>query len=147
MNRKKCEPRLNNEYIEYILGYLQGWVLEKPHHHEKIQDEYATSFLEREDIHDALDTVQIVTRKELYFAFEVAKNEVKSYLWFDYIPDIKPVHMALCKWASGIIWKKYNVKEVELLDRTNSLGYGDQLISQAKNDLRPYIRTRLRAVV
>ena len=49
-------------------------------------------------------------------------------------------------WTAGLIWKKYNVKENELMDQTNAYGYGDQLIAQAKKLLQPYIRTRLRGL-
>lgn len=145
MYHKECEPSLTNDYIDIILGYLLGWELKDPNK-EEIQDEYSTSFLEHNEIEDALATTQTVSRKEIELFFERAKNEVKSYIWFNYIPKIPSVHEAVCKWTAGLIWKKYNVKEVELMDRTNQLGYGDQLIIQAQNELKPYIRTRLRSL-
>ncbi|MGI6564904.1 hypothetical protein [Methanosphaera sp.] len=141
----KCEPSLTNEYINIILGYLLGWELKDPNSDE-IQDEYSTSFLEHNEIEDALSTTQTISKEEIELFFERAKNEVKAYIWFEYIPKVYPVHEAICKWTAGLIWKKYNVKEVELMDRTNQLGYGDQLIIQAQNELKPYIRTRLRSL-
>lgn len=142
---KQCEPILNDTYIDIILGYLLGWELKDPKKQE-IQEEYSTPFLEHDEIEDAISTTQTVSRHEIELFFERAKNEVKSYIWFDYIPKKKPVHEAVCKWTAGLIWKKYNVKEVELMDRTNQLGYGDQLIIQAQKELNPYIRTRLRSL-
>ena len=53
MQYKKCDPILNENYIHRILAYLQGWELKKPHQDE-IPEEYATSFLEHDEIKDAL---------------------------------------------------------------------------------------------
>lgn len=146
MQYKKCDPILNENYIHRILAYLQGWELKKPHQDE-IPEEYATSFLEHDEIKDALETIQTITKHEIALFFDMAKNDVKSYIWYDYIPNKPQVHEALCKWTAGLIWKKYNVKEVEFMDSTNQLGYGDQLIQQAKYTLNPHIRTRLRSVL
>ena len=122
-----CEPCLNDDYINRILSYLQGWfILEEPE--EEIQKEYATSFLEHEELPNSLEEVNHITHEELNYFFDKGK-----------------VHEALLKWTAGLIWKKYNVKEVELTDRTNNYGYGDQLISSAKAMLKPYIRIRLRS--
>ncbi len=140
-----CEPCLTDDYIDRILSYLQGWHLE-PRPCEHMQEEYATSFLEDENLHDSLEEINTITRNELQLFFEKGKEHVKAWIWFDYIPSIPVVHEALLKWTAGLIWKKYNVKEVELTDRTNAYGYGDQLINSAKNMLKPYIRTRLRSL-
>ncbi len=140
-----CEPILNDDYINRILAYLQGWyILYDPE--EKIQKEYATSFLEYEELHSSLEEVNQITLEELQLFFDKGKEHVKAWLWFDYIPSVPVVHEALLKWTAGLIWKKYNVKEVELTDRTNNYGYGDQLISSAKTMLKPYIRIRTRSL-
>lgn len=140
-----CEPCLNEDYINRILQYLQGWIiLECPC--EEIQEEYTTSFLEKMEAPNSLDEVNHISKSELDYFFDKGKEHVKAWIWFDYIPDVPPVHEALLKWTAGLIWKKYNVKEVELTDRTNNYGYGDQLISSAKNMLKPYIRIRLRSL-
>lgn len=141
----KCTPCLTNDYVERILTYLQGWIiLERPC--DEVQDEYASSFLEREHINDSLTEVNTITYKELKLFFEKGIEHVKAWIWFDYLPKNPVIHEALLKWTAGLIWKKYNVKEVELIDNTNSYGYGDQLISSAKNMLKPYIRTRIRSL-
>lgn len=140
-----CDPCLTDDYIERILTYLQGWfILEHPE--DEIQEEYTTSFLEKQELPNSLDEVNHITRDELELYFQKGKEHVKAWLWFDYIPSVPMVHEALLKWTAGLIWKKYNVKEVELTDRTNNYGYGDQLISSAKNILKPYIRIRYRSI-
>lgn len=140
-----CNPVLNDDYINRILSYLQGWfILEEPE--EEIQKEYATSFLEHQELPNSLDEVNHITREELDLFFDKGMEHVKAWIWFDYIPSVPVVHEALLKWTAGLIWKKYNVKEVELTDRTNNYGYGDQLISSAKAMLKPYIRIRLRSL-
>lgn len=141
-----CDPCLTDDYIDRILAYCQGWfILERPCEEE--QEEYATSFLEREHVQDSLTEVNTITRKELEIFFQKGKEHVKAWIWFDYIPSNPMIHEALLKWTAGLIWKKYNVKEVELMDTTNNYGYGDQLISSAKNMLKPYIRTRVRSLI
>lgn len=140
-----CEPILNDDYINRILSYLQGWyVITDPE--EEIQKEYATSFLEEQELQTSLEEVNQITLEELRLFFDKGKEHVKAWLWFDYIPSVPVVHEALLKWTAGLIWKKYNVKEVELTDRTNNYGYGDQLISSAKTMLKPYIRIRTRSL-
>lgn len=140
-----CDPKLTDDYINRILVYLQGWIVLKDFEKEnQTIDTYASSFLEREHMDEALTTVKTISREELDLFYAKGKEEVKSWIWFSYIPRIPMVHEAMLKWTAGLIWKKYNVKENELLDATNAYGYGDQLISQAKKMLRPYIRTRLR---
>ena len=141
----RCEPTLTDDYIDKLLMYLQGWViLDCPC--DEVQDEYATSFLEREHIDDSLTHINKISRHELEVFFQKGIQHVKAWIWFDYIPDNPVVHEALLKWTAGLVWKKYNVKEVELMDNTNNYGYGDQLISSAKNILKPYIRTRIRSL-
>lgn len=140
-----CDPKLTDDYINRILVYLQGWIILKDYEYEnQTIDTYASSFLEREHMDESLTTVKTISREELDLFYAKGKEEVKSWIWFSYIPRVPMVHEAMLKWTAGLIWKKYNVKENELIDATNSYGYGDQLIGQAKKMLRPYIRTRLR---
>lgn len=138
----RCDPQLTDDYIERILTYLQGWTLE-PDDKEPLSREYATSFLERHEIEDNIDTTNVISRRELEIYFTKGKAEVLSYIWWDYIPPIIPVHEALLMWTAGLIWKKYNVIH-NFQDNTAPYGYGDHLIKHAKRTLKNYIRTRLR---
>ena len=139
-----CDPKLTDDYINRILAYLQGWVIcdEAP----LFDSEYAQSYLHHNDIDDSLNEVNHITKAELEIFYQKGKEATKSWIWFDYIPLIPPVHEGMLMWTAGLIWKKYNVKENELMDQTNAYGYGDQLIAQAKKLLQPYIRTRLRGL-
>ena len=41
-------------------------------------------------------------------------------------------------WTAGKLWQKYNVRTNNQEDDTNILGYGDKLVIQAKEILKPY---------
>lgn len=147
--KQKCTPTLTDDYVNRILTYLQGWVVLSDEKIEKefIPHEYATSFLEVDDVEDDVRQTNTIRREELELYFEKAQTQVTSYIWWDYVPPIIPVHEALLQWTAGLIWKKYNVKSTELSDGSSSYGYGDQLIQMAKRTLKNYIRTRVRSLI
>lgn len=140
---REAEPLLTEDYIDRILMHLHGWKIED--HKERV--EYATSWLERDVERDEMETIQTITHRELELFFNRTKRLVISYLWFDYFPDIPEVHESLCMWTAGLIWKKYNVKEHELIDGTNPYGYGDQLINHAKKNINNYRRINVSKLV
>lgn len=139
MMYKEAEPILTDDYIDRIFMHLHGWKIEEKREHR----EYATSWLEREEARDEISVIQTVTYHEVELFFNRAKRLVTSYIWFDYFPDIPEVHESLCMWTAGLLWKKYNVKEHELIDGTNPYGYGDQLINHAKKNINNYRRTKV----
>lgn len=144
MDNRKCDPQLTDDYINRILEYLQGWKLEPET--ECCQDEYASSFLEKHEIDDAMNTSNVISRRELEIFFQKGKSEAMSYMWWDYIPPSPVVHEGIIQWTAGLLWKKYNVIH-NYTDNTYPFGYGDQLIKQAKLTLKNSIRTRIRSVV
>ena len=144
MDNRRCDPQLTDDYIRRILEYLQGWELEPEE--KPCTDEYATSFLERSEIEDAMSTTNLISRSEIEIFFQKAKSEVMAYMWWDYIPPSPVVHEGVIKWTAGLIWKKYNVVH-NYADNTMPWGYGDQLLKQARRSLRNSIRTRLRSVI
>ena len=61
-------------------------------------------------------------------AFDVDENE-------EFEPSI---YTALFMWTAGLLWNKYNIRVNNNLDETNTLGYGDKLIVQAKEMLKSF---------
>lgn len=144
MSTETSQIQLTYDYKRRLLEYLQGWIVVPDTPCERI--EYAKSFIDHEEIEDSLNVVNKITESELEIYFQKGQMEVQSYLWRNDIPPVPPVHEALLQWTAGLIWKKYNIKPVELRDGTTSLGYGDRLIAIAKRTLKNYIRTRLRSL-
>lgn len=141
---EKCDPELTDDYIRRLLEYLQGWRV-VPNKYEEPR-EYTSSYLNSNEL-DSLDTVNTITREELEIFFQKGKLMVMSYIWKDYIPHDPVVHEGLLQWTAGLIWKKYNIKPVELRDGTTSYGYGDRLIGLAKRTLKNSIRQRCRSLL
>lgn len=146
VNIERCDPVLTDDYARQILSYLQGWIIKPDEMDVNLRTEYARSFVDISEIEDSVKVVNTISFLELEDYFYKAKNQVLSYLWWDYLPCIAPVHEALIMWTAGLIWKKYNIKPVELRDGTTSFGYGDQLITKAKNVLKNYKRIRMRSL-
>ena len=146
VNIERCDPVLTDDYARQILSYLQGWRIKPEKADINLRTEYARSFVEIEEIEDSVKVVNTISFLELEDFFNKSKNQIISYLWWDYLPAIPAVHEALIMWTAGLIWKKYNIKPVELRDGTTSFGYGDQLITKAKNVLKNYKRIRMRSL-
>lgn len=146
VNIERCDPVLTDDYARQILSYLQGWIIKPGKHDVNLRTEYARSFVGVEEIEDSVKVVNTISFRELEDFFYKSLNQVLSYLWWDYLPRIPQVHEALIMWTAGLIWKKYNIKPVELRDGTTSFGYGDQLITKAKNVLKNYKRIRMRSL-
>lgn len=148
----------NKEIIEQTLIKLDGWVLSDNLIDDSVNENEDTientenestnitnndeniNDLFNEDIQDDLTYNKKVTSKEILQFYNDATEYSKSYLKRT-DTDLIPVYdTAIIFWTAGLIWEKYNVKENNLLDDTNPnpWGYGDKLIIQAKEMLKPY---------
>lgn len=112
----------DEEKINNTLNKLQGWVLDT----------------EAETITDDIPNKTITAEEVLNF-FEDAVNYACSYINKTeqelYLLDVADT--ALCFWTAGLLWEKYNVRVNNQTDDTNPFGYGDKLIVQAKEMLKP----------
>lgn len=126
----------DNTIIDKVLAHLQGYVLE--------------SKIDKDDLTD-LDYDKKISSYEILTFYEIASSYALSYLNRTEFPTrlkkvensevevIDPiVNDALCMWTAGKIWQKYNVRVNNNEDDTNTLGYGDKLVIQAKEMLKPY---------
>ena len=122
--------------VDKVLAHLQGYVLE--------------SKVDKDDLTD-LDYDKKISSYEILTFYEIASSYALSYLNRTEFPTrlkkvensevevIDPiVDNAVCMWTAGKIWQKYNVRVNNNEDDTNTLGYGDKLVIQAKEMLKPY---------
>lgn len=115
----------NTEIIEQTLIKLDGWVLDETITTEELTD---------------LDYNKSITSKEILDFYKDAESYIKSYLQNPQPYTIPVYDTAVIFWTAGLIWEKYNVKKDSQLDETNPnpWGYGDKLIIQAKEMLKPF---------
>lgn len=123
----------DNEIIDSVLLHLQGYVVESD---EPISD---------------LEYDKKVSSDEVLSFYRITTSYVKSYINQSELPTVTeivedeeievtdPIVLdALSMWTAGRLWQKYNVRTNNQEDETNILGYGDKLVIQAKEILKPY---------
>ena len=123
----------DNEIIDSVLLHLQGYVVESD---EPISD---------------LEYDKKVSSDEVLTFYRITTSYVKSYINQSELPTVTeivedeeievtdPIVLdALSMWTAGRLWQKYNVRVNNNEDETNLLGFGDKLVIQAKEILKPY---------
>ena len=123
----------DNEIIDSVLVHLQGYVVESD---EPISD---------------LEYDKKVSSDEVLTFYRITTSYVKSYINQSELPTVTeivedeeievtdPIVLdALSMWTAGRLWQKYNVRTNNQEDETNILGFGDKLVIQAKEILKPY---------
>ena len=123
----------DNEIIDSVLLHLQGYVVESD---EPISD---------------LEYDKKVSSDEVLSFYRITTSYVKSYINQSELPTVTeivedeeievtdPIVLdALSMWTAGRLWQKYNVRTNNQEDETNILGFGDKLVIQAKEILKPY---------
>lgn len=123
----------DNEIIDSVLVHLQGYVVESD---EPISD---------------LEYDKKVSSDEVLTFYRITTSYVKSYINQSELPTVTeivedeeievtdPIVLdALSMWTAGRLWQKYNVRVNNNEDETNLLGFGDKLVIQAKEILKPY---------
>lgn len=94
---------------------------------------------EGEDPPSDISYNKIVTSDELEEFYEIAEANARSYLGFkDTIELSEAIITFVYMWAAGLIYKKYVIRENDLIDEDTTIGYGDNLIINAKVGLKPY---------
>ena len=85
-----------------------------------------------------MDYDKLVTNEEIEDCFNSATNYATSFCRQETLPEDNVVNTAIYFWSAGLLWKKYDVRPNDQEDETNTLGYGDTLIIQAKQMLKPF---------
>ena len=121
-----------DEIITQTLLKLDRWVLDTD-----ITDKELTD----------MDYNKSVTRNEILYIYNDITEYAKSYLQVTDLNNIPVADTALIFWTAGVLWQKYNQQINNQLDETNvnPFGYGDRLVIQAKEMLKPYKSYSLQA--
>lgn len=121
--------------VQQILYKLDGWVLE-----DDVTDEQLTD----------MDFNKSITSEEVLHFYNTAYNYALSYTRLTAFPTITKkvdgedveeitdqIFTALTLWSAGLIYRKYNIRVNDQIEETSTIGYGDSLIIQAKEMLKP----------
>lgn len=113
------------DIITQTLSKLDNWVLDT-----KIEEDELTD----------MDYNKSVTSEEIINTYNDVVNYAISYLQRQDFENIPVSDTALIFWTAGLLWQKYNQNINNQLDETNPnpFGYGDKLVIQAKEMLKPY---------
>lgn len=117
--------------IKEVLFKLDNWVVKNV---DEDDDLYETNSLECDD----MDFNKKVTDEEILHFHQVAINYAKSYTQLSDFSNVPISDTALILWTAGLLWRKYDVRPNDQIDESYSIGYGDSLIIQAKEMLKPY---------
>lgn len=117
--------------IKEVLFKLDNWVVENV---DEDDDLYENNSLECDD----MDFNKKVTDEEILHFHQVAINYAKSYTQLTDFSNVPISDTALIIWTAGLLWRKYDVRPNDQIDESYSIGYGDSLIIQAKEMLKPY---------
>ncbi|WP_346662214.1 hypothetical protein [uncultured Methanobrevibacter sp.] len=117
--------------IKEVLFKLDNWVVENV---DEDDDLYENNSLECDD----MDFNKKVTDEEILHFHQVAINYAKSYTQLTDFSNVPISDTALILWTAGLLWRKYDVRPNDQIDESYSIGYGDSLIIQAKEMLKPY---------
>ena len=117
--------------IKEVLFKLDNWVVKNM---DEDDDLYETNSLECDD----MDFNKKVTDEEILHFHQVAINYAKSYTQLTDFSNVPISDTALILWTAGLLWRKYDVRPNDQIDESYSIGYGDSLIIQAKEMLKPY---------
>ena len=117
--------------IKEVLFKLDNWVVENI---DSDGDLIESSSLEYDD----MDFNKKVTDEEILHFYDVATNYALSYTQLTDFETVPISDTALILWTAGLLWRKYDVRPNDQIDETYSIGYGDSLIIQAKEMLKPF---------
>lgn len=117
--------------IKEVLLKLDNWVVENI---DKDGDLIETNSIEYDD----MDFNKKVTDEEILHFYDVATDYALSYTQLTDFNEVPISDTALILWTAGLLWRKYDVRPNDQIDETYSIGYGDSLIIQAKEMLKPY---------
>ena len=128
----KGRDLMNEEtIIKEVLFKLDGWIVSNIDNDGDLDE---TNSLEL----DEMDYNKKVSSEEILHFYDVAENYALSYTQLPDFFNVPISDTALILWTAGLLWRKYDVRPNDQVDETYPIGYGDSLIIQAKEMLKPY---------
>lgn len=114
--------------IKEVLFKLDNWMITDVDNDDNLIDsEY-----------NDMDFNKKVSSEEILHFYKVAQDYALSYTQLPNFTNIPISDTALILWTAGLLWRKYDVRPNDQIDESISIGYGDSLIIQAKEMLKPY---------
>ena len=117
--------------IKEVLLKLDNWVVDNIDSDDDLIESNSIEY-------DDMDFNKKVTQDEIIDFYHVAINYAVSYTQLTNLPSNSIIDTALILWTAGLLWRKYDIRPNDQIDETYSIGYGDSLIIQAKEILKPY---------
>ena len=117
--------------IKEVLLKLDNWVVTNIDNDEDLNESNSLEL-------DEMDYNKEVSSEEILHFYEVAENYALSYTQLTDFSDVPISDTAIIFWTAGLLWKKYDIRPNDQIDETYPIGYGDSLIIQAKEMLKPY---------
>ena len=117
--------------IKEVLLKLDNWVVTNIDNDEDLNESNSLEL-------DEMDYNKKVSSEEILHFYTVAENYALSYTQLTDFTNVPISHTAIIFWTAGLLWKKYDIRPNDQIDETYSIGYGDSLIIQAKEMLKPY---------
>ena len=114
--------------IKKVLFKLDNWMITDVDNDDNLIDS------EYNDI----DFNKKVSSEEILHFYKVAQDYALSYTQLPNFTNIPISDTALILWTAGLLWRKYDIRPNDQIDESISIGYGDSLIIQAKEMLKPY---------
>jgi len=117
--------------IKEVLFKLDNWVVENIDKDGDLNQSHSLEY-------DEMDYNKKVSSEEILHFYDVATNYAQSYTQLTDFNNVPISDTALILWTAGLLWRKYDVRPNDQIDDTYPIGYGDSLINQAKEMLKPY---------
>lgn len=117
--------------IKEVLFKLDNWVVENTDGTTDLEENVSSEY-------DDIDFNKKVSSEEILHFYNVAMNYALSYTQLSDFSNVPISDTALIMWAAGLLWRKYDIRPNDQIDESISIGYGDSLIIQAKEMLKPY---------
>lgn len=117
--------------IKEVLLKLDNWVVTNIDNDEDLNESNSLEL-------DEMDYNKEVSSEEILHFYDVAENYALSYTQLTDFSDVPISDTAIIFWTAGLLWKKYDIRPNDQIDETYPIGYGDSLIIQAKEMLKPY---------
>lgn len=117
--------------IKEVLFKLDNWVVDDTDEGNDLGENVSSEY-------DYIDVNKKVSSEEILHFYNVAMNYALSYTQLSDFSNVPISDTALILWAAGLLWRKYDIRANDQIDESVSIGYGDSLIIQAKEMLKPY---------
>ena len=114
--------------IKEVLFKLDNWMVTDVDNDDNLIDS---------EYNDTKNNKKVSSEEILHF-YKVAQDYALSYTQLPNFTNIPISDTALILWTAGLLWRKYDIRPNDQIDESISIGYGDSLIIQAKEMLKPY---------